>query len=81
MEDVISQLTRIKDLFTPEHMAILEKMCDVWRAQVTDNANMEYFYLGRRSVYQDLKRKLETDIKQVQQELENAQRQTEEDNL
>jgi uncharacterized protein Yka (UPF0111/DUF47 family) len=68
MDEMIEQLQRLKDLFTADHMKELESLCDVWRQQVTDNPHTEFFYLGRRSVFLDLKRKLDTDLNKLKEQ-------------
>jgi hypothetical protein len=62
MDELVQEIERIRKLFTPEHMQVMESLCDVWRSQVTDNSNMEYYFLGRRSIYLALKKKLEMDL-------------------
>ena len=68
MQEHIDKINRIKELFTADHMAELEKICDVWRSQITDNPNTEFFYLGRRTVYQELKKMIETDVEKLKHE-------------
>jgi hypothetical protein len=67
----IDDLQTFKRLFTAEHLTHLEKLCEVWRKNITNDALIEQFYLGKRSIYIAIKEKIETDIDQYREYLES----------
>lgn len=67
----LSELHEFQRLFTPEHLKALEKICDVWRKNITNDALIEQFHLGKRAVYIAVKEKMETDVLTYQKYLES----------
>ena len=71
-EKQIADVLEFKRLFTQEHLKALEKVCDVWRKAITNDALIEQFALGKRAVYIAIKDKMETDITEFQKYLDSA---------
>ena len=69
-EKQFAELLEFKRLFTAEHLKSLEKICEVWRRNITNDALIEQFCLGKRSVYIAIKEKIETDIDQYKKYLD-----------
>lgn len=69
----VAELLELKRLFTAEHLKLLEKLCDVWRKNITNDALVEQFYLGKRAVYIAIKEKMETDIDKLKEYIEGVE--------
>jgi len=70
---LISEIQEFQRLFTPEHLRALEKVCEVWRKNITNDALIEQFCLGKRAVYIAIKEKMEADIEQLKLMMEQNQ--------